>query len=873
MALYTLIMLVLLHSSHNVAASNSTNEARALLKWKESFGNQTASMISASWNINSSSCTWYGISCNSAGNAISINLTNSGLIGTLSEFPFSSLLNLAHLELGMNQLFGFMPPEIGHLSKLVYLDLSHNQLNGSIPPSLGNLSNMVYLYLQANKLSSSLPPEIGNLSNLMELQIDTNTLTGHIPSALENLKNVAILNMADNILSGSIPSELGNLKSLSKFTIERNQISGRIPASLGNLTQLTLLRLADNHLSGFIPEEIGKLRSLVDLDLSRNLIRGSIPSSITNLGNLQTLYLHENQLSGNISEFLSIFPKLQYLNLEHNTFYGQFPSNWESSRHLSMLCIAGNNISGIIPPEIGNLTQLRILDLSSNNLIGEIPKELGALTSMLKLILSNNKISGYVSSEMGFLTDLEYLDMSMNNLSQSIPESFGNFSKLHYMNLSNNQFTKVIPAELGRLVQLNNLDMSLNLLIGEIPSELSQLQSLETLNLSQNNLSGVIPGSFEKMHGLLYVDISNNSLHGPIPNNKVFQNASIVGNKGFCGNFSGLQPCKDDNLHNHVTRKHHKILFFVVFPLFGSLVLSSANFAFWYFKKKPEEKSIKDILKLGNFIAGFDGKRLYKEIIESTNNFDESYCIGAGGSGRVYKARVSSSSSVLAVKKLYPLNDSMMVDKKAFEREIKALTEIKHRNIVKFYGSCSYGEHSFLVYEYVQMGTLGKFLRDDEKAKTVWWEMRLNIIKNVAQALFHIHHELKHPIVHRDITSTNILLDSKYVAQLSDFGTAKPLYTENSNWTDPVGSIGYAAPELAYTGAVTVKCDVFSFGVIALEVIKGRHPGDFIHPLSSKFAHRKFNLVDMLDERLPPPTPQVRKALLCNEGGFFMLSR
>ncbi|KAJ0035700.1 hypothetical protein Pint_26369 [Pistacia integerrima] len=138
----------------------------------------------------------------------------------------------------------------------------------------------------------------------------------------------------------------------------------------------------------------------------------------------------------------------------------------------------------------------------------------------------------------------------------------------------------------------------------------------------------------------------------------------------------------------------------------------------------------------------------------------------------------------------------------------------------------------------------------------------MNIIKGVANALSYMHHDCSPPIVHRDISSKNVLLDLEYEAHVSDFGTAKFLKQDSSNWSELAGTYGYVAPELAYTMTITKKCDVYSFGVLMLEIIRGNHLGDFLSLFLSLSSNVNLVLTDMLDPRLATPSHDVQDKLI-----------
>ncbi|XP_047261602.1 MDIS1-interacting receptor like kinase 2-like [Capsicum annuum] len=211
-------------------------------------------------------------------------------------------------------------------------------------------------------------------------------------------------------------------------------------------------------------------------------------------------------------------------------------------------------------------------------------------------------------------------------------------------------------------------------------------------------------------------------------------------------------------------------------------------------------------------ISMLDGKALYRDILNATEEFDSTFFIGKGGHGSVYKVNLPSLGTI-ALKRLHS-SFEINTHPKSFMNEVRELTGIKHRNIVNLYGYCSHAQYLFLVYEYAERGSLSSILINEVESKKMDWLKRVNSIK--------------------------------------DFGIAKLLKPDSSNFTALAGTYGYVAPELAYTMKVMQMCDVYSFGVLALEIIKGKHLGEYITVLanSSTMDHH-VQLSDFLDECLP----------------------
>ncbi|KAL0290895.1 UNVERIFIED_CONTAM: MDIS1-interacting receptor like kinase [Sesamum angustifolium] len=423
------------------------------------------------------------------------------------------------------------------------------------------------------------------------------------------------------------------------------------------------------------------------------------------------------------------------------------------------------------------------------------------------------------------------------------------------LQLQHNNLSGTIPLQITQLPFIGLIDLSENSIQGQIPYEfgVGENSGFLGLNLSHNNLSGLIPQS---LFHLFTVDLSYNALEGPIPaeiwckfpKKVLFPNDKLL-------NYSDNFPtCNKKN-----TEKRHRNHIAIFLPLALVLALLVLGGGFYLFKtkaKKSEPEPIVneegDIFKIWNF----NGKIAYEDIIEATQDFDISYCIGTGGYGSVYRAKLPNGR-VVALKKLHSLEGENPTFDKCFRNEAEILQGIRHQNIVRLFGYCLHKRCMFLIYDYMERGSLFCVLRDEKEAVELEWMKRVNVVKGVAHALSYMHHDCDPPILHRDVSSNNILLDSKLEVRLSDFGIARLLDPSSSNLTQIAGTQGYIAPELAYTMVVNEKCDVYSFGVVALETISGSHPGGFINSMARQPGENDISLQDFLDQRLPPPAEQI----------------
>lgn len=585
------------------------------------------------------------------------------------------------------------------------------------------------------------------------------------------------------------------MNNLSTLDLSQNKFSGEVPASIGNLSQLMVFNLSGNAFCGRIRASLGNLLKLTTLDLSKQNFSGELPIELAGLPNLQVIALQENKLSGNVPEGFSSLMSLRYLNLSFNGFVGQIPATFSFLRSVVVLSFSGNHISGSIPPELGNCSDLEVLELRSNSLTGHIP------------------------TDISHLSHLNVLDLSINNLTGEIPDEISKCSSLRSLLVNSNHLSGGIPDSLAKLSNLTVLDLSANNLSGEIPANLSSIFGLMNFNVSSNNLQGEIP--------LLLASRFNNP-------------SAFANNQDLCGKPLGR---KCENADDRDGRK--KLILLIVIAASGACLLALCCcfyiFSLLRWRRRLKESAAAEKKRSparassgasggrrsstdngGPKLVMFNNKITLAETVEATRQFDEENVLSRTRYGLVFKA-CYNDGMVLSIRRL----PDGSLDENLFRKEAEFLGKVRHRNLTVLRGYYAGApDLRLLVYDYMPNGNLGTLLQEasHQDGHVLNWPMRHLIALGVARGLAFLHTS---NMVHGDIKPQNVLFDADFEAHLSDFGLDRltiPTPAEASTSTTAVGTLGYVSPEAALTGETTKESDVYSFGIVLLELLTGKRP-------------------------------------------------
>ncbi|KAK8975800.1 hypothetical protein V6N11_057638 [Hibiscus sabdariffa] len=791
------LLLLFISIPFNATSHDIKTERTVLLELKQQLRNPPSL---AHWNSSSSPCDWPEINCSSnsitevhlgeKNIVVSVppticdlkNLTYLDLYNNFIPGGFPVLYNCSKLQilvLSQNYFVGPIPDDIDRLSTLVYLDISGNNFSGDIPPSIGRLPVLNTLNIVQNQFNGTFPKEIGNLSNLEVLHMAYNKFVPmRIPSEFGQMSKLLFLWMTQTNLMGEIPESFGNLSSLQHLDLAVNNLEGHIPSSLFSLKNLTKVYLYHNKLSGEIPKTVDAL-SLIEIDLSENSLTGSIPEDFGKLQHLEILMLADNQLTAELPTSIAQLPALRDFRVFQNKLSGVLPPEFGLHSGLEGFEVSENQFSGQLPEHLCAGGVLQGVVAYTNNLTGQIPGSLGNCPTLRTIQLHNNKFSGEIPRRLWTTFNLSILLLTNNSFSGKLPNRLAwNMSRVE---ISNNKFSGEIPSGIASWSNLVVFQASNNLFSGKIPKEVTNLSRLTTLLLNGNDFSGELPSEIISWRSLTTLDVSNNKLSGEIP--VAIASLPDLLNLDLSENqFSGEIPPEIGNLKlTYLNLSSNQLV--------GKIPQKLNNLAYeGSFSKNSDLCADHPILKLpdcnsklislinfrdyrrkkyGQYLATWKLTSFQRLVFTKggiLSNLTDNNLIGSGGSG-------------------------------------KSLDRWLHGNKRSPISGMNSVHHAVLD-----------------------WPRRLQIAVGAAQGLCYMHHECLTPIIHRDVKSSNILLDSEFNAKIADFGLAKMLTRHASahSMSTVAGSFGYLAPEYAYTTKVNAKVDVYSFGVVLLELVTGK---------------------------------------------------
>ncbi|CAL5023963.1 unnamed protein product [Urochloa decumbens] len=816
-----------------------------------------------------------------------LNISSNLFTGQFTPTTWKGMDNLVALNASNNRFSGGIPTHFCNISpSIAVLELCYNQFSGTVPPGLGNCSMLTMLNAGHNNINGTLPDELFNATSLQYLSFANNDLHGLLDGArIINLRNLATLDLGGNSFSGMIPDSIGQLKRLEELHLDHNNMYGELPSTLSNCKNLITIDLKSNNFRGELNKlNFSNLQNLKTLDLMMNNFSGTIPESIYSCRDLTALRLSSNKFHGQLSEGLSNLKSLSFLSLTNNslTNIANALQILRGSENLTTLLIAHNFMNETMPDDdsIDGFQNLQVISLSCCSLLGKIPHWMSKLRNLEMLFLENNQLTGPIPDWISSLNFLFYIDISNNSLTGEIPTALmempmltsekaaaqldprffelpiyldpslqyrmaSSFQKV--LNLGSNNFSGVIPPEIGLLKELLLLNLSFNKLYGDIPQSICSLTNLMVLDLSSNHLTGTIPDALNNLHFLSTFNVSFNDLEGQVPTSgqfNTFANSSYDGNPKLCGPMLSHHCSSGPEKPPLASKKQlgKKAIFALAFSVFfGSIAILFllarllVLFKGTSFMTKNRSTNHSDIETASfNSISdhslvvmprsmGEENRLTFTDIAKATNNFDNQNIIGCGGYGLVYKAELPDGSK-LAIKKL---NGEMCLMEREFTAEVEALSMAQHENLVQLWGYCIQGKSRFLVYSFMENGSLDDWLhnRDDDAIAFLEWPTRLKIAQGASRGLSYIHDVCKPHIVHRDIKSSNILLDKDFKAYVADFGLSRLILPNKTHvTTELVGTLGYIPPEYAHGWVATLRGDIYSFGVVLLELLTGLRP-------------------------------------------------
>ncbi|KAG7628376.1 Protein kinase-like domain superfamily [Arabidopsis thaliana x Arabidopsis arenosa] len=677
--------------------------------------------------------------------------------------------HVRELQLMRLNLSGELAPEVGQLLYLEILDVMWNNLTGRIPLEIGRISSLKLLLLNGNKFTGSLPPELGNLQNINRLQVDENNITGSVPFSFGNLRSIKHLHLNNNTISGEIPVELSKLPKLVHMILDNNNLTGTLPLELAQLPSLTILQLDNNNFEGStIPEAYGHFSRLVKLSLRNCGLQGSIPD-------------------------LSRIENLSYLDLSWNHLTGTIPES-KLSDNMTTIELSYNHLTGSIPQSFSDLNSLQLLSLENNSLSGSVPTEIWQDKSF-----ENNKLQ---------------VDLRNNNFS----DATGNLrTPDNNVKVSPGICLCTAPLSIDYRLKSPSFFFFTPYIERQFREYITSSLQLETHQLAIDRLVDE-----NRLRPRIYLKL--------VPKGRITFNKSEV--IRIRDRFMSWSFNKTDFFGPY------ELLDFPLQGPYGSVVAAtvlSVTATLLYVRKRRENSHTltKRVFRtISREIKGVK-KFSFVELSDATNGFDSSTLIGRGSYGKVYKGILSNKTEV-AIKRG---EETSLQSEKEFLNEIDLLSRLHHRNLVSLIGYSSDIGEQMLVYEYMPNGNVRDWLsvvlhcHAANAADTLSFSMRSHVALGSAKGILYLHTEANPPVIHRDIKTSNILLDCQLHAKVADFGLSRlaPAFGEGDGEPAHVSTVvrgtpGYLDPEYFMTQQLTVRSDVYSFGVVLLELLTGMHP-------------------------------------------------
>ncbi|CAO2842290.1 unnamed protein product [Amaranthus hypochondriacus] len=891
--------------------SSSSNCQRTSAKEVEALREIAKDLGKTDWNFNEDPCknhtSWF-----SNGDPASPTYVNQVTCTCLG-----GKWHLKNISLKGQDLFGGLPKSLSKLRYLKIIDLSRNLLGGTIPKEWATLK-LEYLGLMANRLSGPIPKFMGNITTLNYLSLESNSFSGTVPAELGKLVKLNYLILSDNNLDGQLPIELKNLKNLIELKISSNSFSGQIPNYIQSWKQLKKLEMQGSGLEGPIPSSISLLTNMIELRISDLNGEGSEFPPLKSLTHLVRLMLRSCKLHGSIPQYIGSMSKLKILDLSFNKLNGSIPNSLQYVNTLQNMYLTNNMLSGPIPTWITNKVDSSHIDLSYNNFDPRsAPPSCSKETLNLYRSFSREESLKSTACLKNFQCKVRYSlhinsggtetpvggaiyeeDDERGGAAKFVPRrpdwGFSSSGEFWFSQVSNNYIANVNPklklkgSELYMDARLSATSLtyfgnclgkgnySVTLFFSEIVFANNSYSSLgrrifdvyiqDKLVLKDFNIVKEANGINKVVKKVFQHILVNDTIE--IRFYYAGKGSTGIPVRGTYGPLISAVSVESEFKPPPDRTKIRRILTGVASLLLATTIVGV--FICWWKRCSRDTASREQVL------AGLDlqtGLFTFRQLKAATNNFSADSKIGEGGFGSVYLGILLDGTHI-AVKQL---SSRSKQGNQEFVNEIGMISGLRHPNLVRLYGCCVEGSQLFLIYEYMENNNLARVLFDNSELK-LKWPARQKICVDVARGLTFLHEESIIKIVHRDIKATNVLLDGDLNAKISDFGLARLDEQECTHISTRVaGTIGYMAPEYALWGYLTYKADVYSFGVLALEIVAGRsntnfRPDDkYFCLLDWAFAlqQQKGNLMELVDPKLGTDYDKeevlrmIKVALLC----------